>query len=69
MLNPTENEQQQQQQQREGRERLIAVAIDKDKYSQHALKWAADNILSGRQIVKLVHVIQRPPIHHHFPGL
>ncbi|KAH9805555.1 protein kinase domain-containing protein [Citrus sinensis] len=55
MWNPRENE----QQQREGREKIVAVAIDKDKFSQHALKWAADNILSRHQTIKLVHVIQK----------
>ncbi|KAH9653606.1 protein kinase domain-containing protein [Citrus sinensis] len=56
MWNPRENEQ---EQQREGREKIVAVAIDKDKFSQHALKWAADNILSRHQTIKLVHVIQK----------
>ncbi|KAL3613838.1 hypothetical protein CASFOL_041912 [Castilleja foliolosa] len=36
--------------------RLIAVAIDKDKGSQIALKWAVDNLLSKGQTVILVHV-------------
>ncbi|KAK9683953.1 hypothetical protein RND81_10G177400 [Saponaria officinalis] len=35
---------------------LIAVAIDKDKGSQIALKWAIDNLLQRGQIVVLVHV-------------
>ncbi|PIA43982.1 hypothetical protein AQUCO_01800209v1 [Aquilegia coerulea] len=35
---------------------LVAVAIDKDKGSQHALKWAVDNVLSRGQTVLLVHV-------------
>lgn len=38
---------------------LIAVAIDKDKGSQAALKWAADNILSKGQTVILIHVVQK----------
>ncbi|XAR63774.1 Non-specific serine/threonine protein kinase [Bertholletia excelsa] len=38
----------------------IAVAIDKDKVSQYALKWAIDNLLSRRQIVTLIHVKNRP---------
>ncbi|XP_074276410.1 U-box domain-containing protein 35-like isoform X2 [Silene latifolia] len=35
---------------------LIAVAIDRDKGSQIALKWAIDNLLQRGQIVVLVHV-------------
>ncbi|CAK9140592.1 unnamed protein product, partial [Ilex paraguariensis] len=36
--------------------KLIAVAIDKDKPSQGALKWAVDNLLSRGQTVVLIHV-------------
>lgn len=35
---------------------LVAVAIDKDRGSQHALKWAIDNILHRSQTIALVHV-------------
>lgn len=35
---------------------LVAVAIDDDRNSQHALKWAADNILMAGQIFLLLHV-------------
>ncbi|XP_056174838.1 U-box domain-containing protein 52 isoform X1 [Syzygium oleosum] len=35
---------------------LVAVAIDKDKGSQNALKWAVDNLLQRGQTVILVHV-------------
>ncbi|KAK9097594.1 hypothetical protein Sjap_023091 [Stephania japonica] len=35
---------------------LVAVAIDKDKSSQYALKWAIDNLLSRGQSVILLHV-------------
>ncbi|XP_048134288.1 U-box domain-containing protein 52 [Rhodamnia argentea] len=35
---------------------LVAVAIDKDKGSQNALKWAIDNLLARGQTVVLVHV-------------
>lgn len=66
MWNPRENEQ---EQQREGREKIVAVAIDKDKFSQHALKWAADNILSRRQTIKLVHVIQKSHSNNQYSGL
>lgn len=38
---------------------LVAVAIDKDKGSQHALKWAAENLLTRGQTVILIHVIQK----------
>ncbi|KAG8375327.1 hypothetical protein BUALT_Bualt10G0088700 [Buddleja alternifolia] len=36
--------------------RLVAVAIDRDKSSQIALKWAVDNLLSKGQTVILIHV-------------
>ncbi|KAH6836373.1 kinase with adenine nucleotide alpha hydrolases-like domain-containing protein [Perilla frutescens var. hirtella] len=36
--------------------RLVAVAIDKDRGSQIALKWASDNLLVRGQTVILVHV-------------
>ncbi|KAJ7962651.1 Protein kinase domain [Quillaja saponaria] len=39
---------------------LVAVAIDKDKGSQHALKWAADSLLTKGQTVILIHVEQKP---------
>ncbi|WJX70143.1 hypothetical protein P8452_54284 [Trifolium repens] len=35
---------------------LVAVAIDKDKGSQYALKWAADNLLNRGQTLILIHV-------------
>ena len=35
---------------------LIAVAVDKSKGSQAALKWAIDNLLQRGQVVVLVHV-------------
>ncbi|KAG5564894.1 hypothetical protein RHGRI_000931 [Rhododendron griersonianum] len=38
----------------------VTVAIDKDKSSQYALKWAVDNLLSKGQTVTLIHVKQRP---------
>ncbi|XP_048133374.1 uncharacterized protein LOC125314624 [Rhodamnia argentea] len=44
-----------------GRERLIAVAIDRDKPSRYALKWAIENVVSSsNQTLKLVHVKSRP---------
>ncbi|KAG5559749.1 hypothetical protein RHGRI_009304 [Rhododendron griersonianum] len=42
-------------------EKLVAVAIDKDKRSQVALKWAIDNnVISRGQTVRLIHVHQSP---------
>ncbi|KAF4382140.1 hypothetical protein G4B88_009430 [Cannabis sativa] len=41
---------------RKGGNGLVAVAIDKDKNSQNALKWAIDNILQRGQTVVLIHV-------------
>ncbi|WCJ30663.1 Protein kinase protein with adenine nucleotide alpha hydrolases-like domain [Euphorbia peplus] len=35
---------------------IVAVAIDRDKNSQNALKWAVDHILQRGQVVILVHV-------------
>lgn len=35
---------------------LVAVAIDKDKNSQNALKWAIDHILQRGSTVVLIHV-------------
>ncbi|XP_008782816.2 U-box domain-containing protein 35-like [Phoenix dactylifera] len=35
---------------------LVAVAIDKDKGSQNALKWALDNIVTRGQTITLIHV-------------
>ncbi|XP_077222635.1 U-box domain-containing protein 35-like [Tasmannia lanceolata] len=37
----------------------VAVAIDKDKGSQHALKWAVDNLLTKGQTLTLIHVNRR----------
>lgn len=45
---------------RRGREdwkqKLVAVAIDKDKGSQHALKWALQRLVTKGQIILLIHV-------------
>lgn len=43
-----------------GGEKLVAVAIDKDKGSQYALKWAVENLLSRGQTVVLIHVLNKP---------
>ncbi|KFK42273.1 hypothetical protein AALP_AA2G234500 [Arabis alpina] len=37
----------------------VAVAIDKDKGSQHALKWTIDNLASRGQTISLIHVVSR----------
>ncbi|GFZ04417.1 kinase with adenine nucleotide alpha hydrolases-like domain-containing protein [Actinidia rufa] len=39
---------------------LVAVAIDRDKGSQHALKWAIENLLFKPQTVILIHVLHKP---------
>ncbi|KAJ9553726.1 hypothetical protein OSB04_017771 [Centaurea solstitialis] len=38
---------------------MVAVAIDKDKNSQHALKWAVENLVNRGQTVVLIHVIRK----------
>lgn len=38
---------------------LFAVAIDKDKGSQYALKWAVDNLLVKGQTLVLIHVVRK----------
>nr|AID16034.1 putative universal stress protein [Catharanthus roseus] len=40
--------------------KLIAVAIDKDRASQSALKWAVENLLARGQTILLIHVKIRP---------
>ncbi|KAL6137795.1 hypothetical protein ACLB2K_063084 [Fragaria x ananassa] len=40
----------------ERREESVAVAIDKDRGSQYAIKWAIDNLLSRGQALTLLHV-------------
>lgn len=34
----------------------IAVAVDKDKNSANALKWAVDNLCKSGQTITLIHV-------------
>ncbi|CAL1357619.1 unnamed protein product [Linum trigynum] len=38
----------------------VVVAVDKDKGSQHALKWATDHLLSKGHTIVLLHVKHRP---------
>ncbi|KZV27856.1 U-box domain-containing protein 35-like [Dorcoceras hygrometricum] len=45
----------------EKKQEMVAVAIDKDKSSQSALKWAADHFLGKGKTVILLHVRQRSP--------
>lgn len=34
----------------------VVIAIDKDKWSQHAIKWASENVITKSKKVTLVHV-------------
>ncbi|KAK8595828.1 hypothetical protein V6N12_064337 [Hibiscus sabdariffa] len=43
----------------ERKDQTVAVAIDKDKGSQYALKWALDHLMSKGQTINLVHVKTR----------
>lgn len=40
----------------ERREERVVVAIDRDKGSQAALKWAVDNLVTSGETLTLVHV-------------
>lgn len=42
-----------------GKKGLVGVAIDKDKGSQYALKWAIENLLHRSQTAVLIHVLSR----------
>lgn len=44
---------------------LVAVAIDKDKGSQYALKWATEHLLSRGKTVILIHVNPSTPPRSH----
>ncbi|KAJ9693211.1 hypothetical protein PVL29_012098 [Vitis rotundifolia] len=46
---------------------IVAVAIDRDKGSQHALRWATEHLLTKGQTVVLIHVLKLSPtsIEHH----
>ncbi|VVB01466.1 unnamed protein product [Arabis nemorensis] len=46
----------------EKREENITLAIDRDKESQNALKWAVDNLLTRGQTLTLLHIkVKQPP--------
>ncbi|URD89618.1 U-box domain-containing protein [Musa troglodytarum] len=49
---------------------LVAVAIDKDKGSQNALKWAVDNLVTRGQTLALIHVkiTSHPTTNQHDAG-
>ncbi|KAK1309425.1 U-box domain-containing protein 35 [Acorus calamus] len=56
----------------EGENQLVVVAIDADKNSQHALKWAANHLISRGHIFTLLHVRKKittipTPSGHHVP--
>lgn len=42
---------------------IVAVAIDKDKGSQYALKWAVDSLLGRGQTLILLHVLHGTSSH------
>lgn len=39
---------------------VVALAIDKDKGSQYAIKWATDNLVKRGQTLVLIHVVNKP---------
>lgn len=43
----------------EKKEEIVAVAIDKDKSSQYALKWTVDHLITRGQSITLLHVKHR----------
>ncbi|KAL5537614.1 hypothetical protein UlMin_035622 [Ulmus minor] len=48
---------------------LVAVAIDRDKNSQNALKWAIDNLLQRGSTVILIHVKLKSITYNSLPNL
>lgn len=47
---------------------VTAVAVDKDKNSHHAVKWAVDNVIGNTKALSLVHVkIQSNPPNRRYP--
>lgn len=48
----------------EAREGPLAIAIDNDKTSCQALKWAVDHYIPRGGTVKLVHVVQRSALNN-----
>lgn len=43
---------------KQGVKGIIAVAIDKDKGSQHAMRWACEHLLAKGLTVVLIHVLK-----------
>ncbi|XP_060185682.1 U-box domain-containing protein 35-like isoform X2 [Lycium barbarum] len=39
---------------------VVALAIDKDKGSQYAIKWATENLVNRGQTLVLIHVVTKP---------
>ncbi|KAL1223017.1 U-box domain-containing protein 35 [Cardamine amara subsp. amara] len=52
----------------EKREESITLAIDRDKESQNAMKWALDNLLSQGQTLTLLHVKLKQPTSLQYSG-
>ncbi|KAE9603754.1 putative rossmann-like alpha/beta/alpha sandwich protein [Lupinus albus] len=48
---------------------FVAVAVDKEKGSQNALKWAIDLLLNRSSIVFLIHVKLKPTLLSPSPSL
>lgn len=44
----------------ERKDESVAVAIDKEKGSQYALKWAVDHLMARGQSLTLIHVKTKP---------
>ncbi|GAB2276132.1 hypothetical protein Dimus_010870 [Dionaea muscipula] len=43
----------------ETKEERVAIAIDKDKASQYAMKWAAEHVVGKGQLITFIHVKQK----------
>ncbi|KAI5354721.1 PREDICTED: U-box domain-containing [Prunus dulcis] len=54
---------------KEGGNGIVALAIDKDKNSQSALKWCIDSLVKQGQTVLLIHVKIKPPVFSQSPSL
>jgi hypothetical protein len=46
-----------------------AVAIDKDKNSQHAFRWAVDNFARNNPVIVLIHVKHKNHQYSRYPLL
>ena len=45
----------------------IAVAIDKDKNSQHAVRWAIDHLIINNPVIILIHVRHKNHQNRRYP--